>query len=66
MPDGLTEESNDVWMERSFPEYCVFSKFHKGKLINIFTVNLAYGLMDGTYDGHTDRQMEFQAESCFC
>ena len=65
LPNQSTDESNDVWMERSFPGFSCFGKFCTGILISIFTMNLADGWMDGTDDGHTDRQTEFQVESCF-
>ena len=42
-----------------------FGKLHTGILISIFTLNLAYGWMDKTDDGHTEGQMEFQMESHF-
>ena len=41
LPDGSTDESDDVWMERNFPGLLHFRKFHTGILIGIFTVNLA-------------------------
>ena len=66
LADGSTEESNDIWMERSFPgfpEFLCFGEFHTGVLIGIFTMNLADGWMDRTDDGHTDGQMEFQVAS---
>ena len=63
LPDGSTDESDDVQMEREFLRYWVFGKFHTGIPVGIFTVNLADGWTDGTDDGHTHRQMEFQVES---
>ena len=65
LPDGLTDKSIDVQMERSFPRFLCFGKLHTGILIGIFTMNLADGRTDGTDNRHTDRQTEFQAESCF-
>ena len=65
LPDGLTDEYIDVWMERSFPRFLCFRKFHTGKLVGIFTMDLADGWMDRTDDGHTDTQTEFHVESCF-
>ena len=63
LPDGLTDESNDVWTERNFPGIHMFGKFHTGILIGIFTMNLADGWADGTDNGHTDREMEFPLDS---
>ena len=51
-----------VWMERNFPGFQMFGKFHTAILMGIFTMNLADGWTDRTDDGHTDRQMEFQVE----
>ena len=65
LPEGLTDKSDDVQMERSFPWYCILRNYCTGILIGIFTVNLADGRMDRTDDGHSVRQMEFQVESCF-
>ena len=53
LPNGLTDKSIDVQMERIFPRVSCFRKFHTGILIGIFTVNLADGWTDGTDDGHT-------------
>ena len=39
LPDGLTDESDDVWTERSFLRYCVFRNFHTRILIGIFNMN---------------------------
>ena len=64
LPDGSTDESNDVWMEKNFPGYWTFWKFHLAILMGIFTMNLADGWMDRTDDGHTDGWMEFQVQSC--
>ena len=60
LPDGWTDESNDVQMERRFPRLSCFRKFHTAILMSIFTMNLANGWMDGTDDRHTDGQTEFQ------
>ena len=65
LSDGSTDESKDVWMERTFPGFSCFRKFCTGILVGIFTGNLAYDWMDKTDDGHTDGQMEFQVESHF-
>ena len=54
LPDGLTDNSNDVQMEGNFPQFWTFGKFHPEILIGIFTVNLADGWMDRTDDGHAD------------
>ena len=56
LPVGLTDESNDVWMDRNFPRYWVLGKFCTPILMGIFTVNLADGWMDRTDDGCIDRQ----------
>ena len=64
-PDGSTDESNDVWMERKFPEIWTFGKFHPAILVGIFTVNSADGWMDRTDDQHTDGWTDFQVESHF-
>ena len=53
LPDGLTDESIDVWMEGSFPRYCANGNFCTGILIGIFTMKLADGRMDRADDGHT-------------
>ena len=67
LPDGLTDESNNggVHMEGNFPKIWTFEKYHTAMLIGIFTVILADGWTDRTDDGHTDRKMDFQLESCF-
>ena len=62
----LTEKSNDVQMERTFPMNWIFKKFHTAILVGIFTVNLAYGWMDGTDDGQTDGLTDLQVESHLC
>ena len=64
LPDGLTDKSNDVWIERNFSKIQTSGKFCPGILTGIFTANLADGWMDGSDDGHTDGWMEFQVESC--
>ena len=53
LPDGLTDESIDVYMEGSFPGYCVNVNIHTGVLRGIFTVNLADGRTDRADDRHT-------------
>ena len=63
LPDGSTDESNDVQMERSFPRYWVFGNFHTGILIGIFTMYLADGRMDRTDEGHTVGQITFLVTS---
>ena len=63
LPDGSTDESNDVWMEGNFPMNWTFRKFCTAIVIAIFTMDLADGLMDGTEDGHTTRWTEFMVES---
>ena len=40
--------------------YCIYGNFHTGILIGIFTMNLADGRTDGTYDGHTAWQVHSQ------
>ena len=65
MPEGSTDKSDDVQMERNFPVNWTFRIFHSAILAGIFTMNLADGWMDRTDDGHTDGQMEFQLESHF-
>ena len=65
LPNGLTDESDEVWMWRNFPVIQMFGKFHTAILMGILTVNLADGWTDRTDDGHTNGQMEFQVESCF-
>ena len=61
LPDGLTDESDDVWTERNYCRKWTFRKLHTGILIGIFTMNLADGLTDGTDNGITfgltDRQL---------
>ena len=54
LSDGLTDESDDIWMERNFPGYWIFTKFHTAILLGIFTVNLADGWLDGTDNRHID------------
>ena len=63
LPDGLTDESDDVWTERNFPRLWKFRKLHPVILMSIFTVSLADGWTDRTDDGHTDGWTEFQVES---
>ena len=63
LPDGSTDESDDVWMEVDFPGYWTFGKFCPAILVGIATMNLADGWTDGTDDGHTDGWMDFQVES---
>ena len=65
LPNGLTDESDEVWMWRKFPVIQMFGKFHTAILMGILTVNLVDGWTDRTDDGHTNGQMEFQVESCF-
>ena len=64
LPDGFADKSDDVWMDRNFPQIQTFRKFHTAILVGIFTMNLADGWTDRAYNGHTDGQMEFQVESC--
>ena len=45
LPEGFTDESVDVWMERSFPRYCIYRNFHTGILVCIFTVSVSDGRM---------------------
>ena len=54
--DGLTDESDDVQMDRKFPGITCFRKLNRGILIGIFTMNLADGWMDRTDNRHTDGQ----------
>ena len=63
LPDGLTDESNDVWMEGNFPWSWTFRKKFLGILMGIFTMNLADGWTDGTDDRCTRGQTDFQVES---
>ena len=63
LPDGSTDKSDDVWMERNFPRIWTFQKFHTAILLGNFTMNLAGGWTDRTDNGHTDGQMEFQVEA---
>ena len=48
LPHGLTDKSNDVWVERNFPGKWSCRKFHTVILMGIFTMNLADGWTDGT------------------
>ena len=64
LTDGSTDES-DLWMERNFPRYWAFGKFHTGTLMGISTMNLADDWMDRTDDGCTAGWREFQVESHF-
>ena len=48
LPGGLTDESDDVWMEKKFPVNCIVRKFCTEILVGIFSMNLAYGWTDGT------------------
>ena len=50
LPDGSTDESDDGWMERNLPRFCMFWKFHPAILVVISIVNLADGWMDETHD----------------
>ena len=45
LPDGLTDELDDVQMERNLPRYWTFGKFHTVILLVLFTMNLADGWM---------------------
>ena len=54
LPDGSTDKSDDVWMERNFPGIQKFGIFYTGILVGIFTVNLADGWMDAVDNGHTN------------
>ena len=60
LSDGSTDESNDV----EFPMKWIFRKFCPAILMGIFTMNLSDGWTDRMDDGHTDRQMDFQVQSC--
>ena len=64
LPDGSTDESDNVWTEGKFNGKWSFGKLHPAILMGIFTVKLADGWMDGMDNGHTHGQMEFQVESC--
>ena len=63
LPDGLTDESDDVQMEGNFPGFQKFRKLCPAILVDIFTVNLADGWMDGTGNAHTDGWTGVQVES---
>ena len=63
LPDGLTDESDDVWTERKFPTKWTSGKFHTAMLMGIFTINLADGWTDGTHDGHAGIWVDFKVES---
>ena len=63
LPDGLTDKSVDVQMERSFPGYCINRNFCTGMPIGIFTVNLADGRMGVMNDRCTALQMVFLVTS---
>ena len=52
-------------MERSIPGFSCYGKFHTGILIDVFTMNLADHWMDGTDNGHTDGETDFQVELHF-
>ena len=43
LSDGLTDESDDIWTERTFLRFWTFGKFHPAVLVGIFTVSLADG-----------------------
>ena len=45
LPKGFTDEAVDLWMERSFPRYCIYGNFHTGILVCIFTVSVSDGRM---------------------
>ena len=53
LSDGLTDESDEVQMERNCPGLWMFGKYCPPILMGIFTMNLADGWMDGTEDRHT-------------
>ena len=63
LPDELTDESDDVWMERKFPGYWTFRKLYPAILMGIFTVKLADGWMDRMDGRYTGGQTDFQVES---
>ena len=63
LPDGSTDESDDVQTERNFPRIWTFRKLHPAILVGIFTMHLADGWVDGMDNGHTDGWSEFQVES---
>ena len=66
LPDGLTDESNEVFTERNFPMNWTFGKFCPAIFIGIFTVKLADGWMDRMDGRHTHRWTDCQVESCLC
>ena len=41
LPDGLTDKSDYVWMERNFPRIQIIGKLHTVILVGIFSINLA-------------------------
>ena len=63
LPDGSTDEYDDVWMEGNSCRIWTFRKFLPAILVGAFTVCLADGWTDGMDDGCTDRWMDFQVES---
>ena len=65
LPDGLTDESDEVQIEGNFPGIGTFRKFGPGILMGIFTMNLADGWTGGMDDRCTHRQTNFQVESHF-
>ena len=62
LPDGSTDESDDLQMEGNFPGIWTFRKFNPAILLGTITMSLADGWMDRMNDGHTDRWMDFQVE----
>ena len=63
LPDGSTDESDNLWMEGNLPGIWTFRKFGPGILVGIFTMNLDHGWTDRMDNGHTDRWTDFQVES---
>ena len=59
----MDQQMNPMMYGWNFPRIQTFRKFNTVRLIRFFTMNLADGWMDGTHNGHTERQMEFQVES---
>ena len=63
LPDGSTDESNDVWMEGDIPGTWTFRKFHPAILMDTFTEKSADGWTDRMDNRHTDSQTDCQVES---
>ena len=62
LSDGVTDESNYVWIVWNFPRSQMIGYFPLWIRLGTFTMNSADGRMDGMDDRHTDTHTDFQVE----